>query len=155
MMRFRLFLTVLLSSTSYMMCFGQHFTIEELQKFNTVDMSTFKQEIKKQDYTFYDKTESNEFLLNEYDSPDFQYKIGKFEYKNDPSQNMIQLEFKDKKEYDQYEETVKKVGYKPSGTGKIFGGETYIDYVKQKSRIRLVSPKKDLPNEPYTILVFN
>lgn len=154
MKSFRLFITVFFSFISYALFFGQHFKIEELQKFNTADMLTFKNEIKKLNYTFYDKTESTEFLLNEYDSPDYQYKIGKFKYKNDPSQDMIQLDFKDKKEYDQYLETINKLGYKQSATGKIFGGETYIDYVMDKARIRLISPKKGLPNEPYTILVF-
>jgi hypothetical protein len=47
---------------------GQAFKLEELAAFNTLDMATFKAEIKKHTYTFYDKTESPAFILFEYEA---------------------------------------------------------------------------------------
>lgn len=154
MIKYRVLVTVLIGFVSFTSIFGQSFKIDELEKFNGFDMATFKSEIKKFKYTFYDKTESSEFLLNEYDSPDYQYKIGKFEFKNSPSQSRIEFEFKDKTQYNEYLKAILALGYQQSDSGKIIGGETYVEYRKEKKIIRLVSPKKGLPNEPYTILVF-
>lgn len=134
--------------------FGQAFQLEQLEKFNKLDMPLFKEEIKKLNYSYYDKTESSEFSLYEYDSPDYQYKIGKFEYKNNTSSDRIEFQFKSKSEYDQYLKTITKLGYKKTETGKIPGGETFVDYFKDKSHIRLITPKAGQENEPYTILVF-
>ncbi|MDP9960720.1 hypothetical protein [Chryseobacterium lathyri] len=131
---------------------GQAFKLEELAAFNTLDMATFKTEIKKQKYTFYDKTESPAFILYEYDSPGYTYKIGKFEYTENISQDNIEFQFKDKKEYDAYLKAIHAAGYKQTGKGKILTGESYTDYLKDKAQIRMVQPKTARDN--YTILVF-
>ena len=131
---------------------GQAFKLEELAAFNTLDMVTFKTEIKKHKYTFYDKTESPAFILFEYESPDYTYKIGKFEYTEDKSQDNIEFQFKDKKEYDAYLKTILSAGYKQTEKGKILTGESYLDYLKDKALIRMVQPKTAGDN--YTILVF-
>ncbi|KFF07800.1 hypothetical protein [Chryseobacterium luteum] len=131
---------------------GQAFKLEELSAFNRLDMASFKTEIKKQKYTFYDKTESPAFILYEYDSPDYTYKIGKFEYTGDKSQDNIEFEFKDKKEHDAYIKTILAAGYKQTGKGKILTGENYVDYLKDKAQVRMVYPKTAKDN--YTILVF-
>lgn len=142
-----LFLTLLHSQMS-----GQVFKLEELAAFNRLDMATFKTEIKKQKYTFYDKTESPAFILYEYDSPGYTYKIGKFEYTEDKSQDHIEFQFKDKKEHDAYIKTILAAGYKQTEKGKILTGENYTDYSKDKAQIRMVYPKTAKDN--YTILVF-
>ncbi|NML69768.1 hypothetical protein HHL23_08160 [Chryseobacterium sp. RP-3-3] len=142
-----LFLTLLHAQMS-----GQVFKLEELAAFNRLDMATFKTEIKKQKYTFYDKTESPAFILYEYDSPGYTYKIGKFEYTEDKSQDHIEFQFKDKKEHDVYIKTILAAGYKQTEKGKILTGENYIDYSKDKAQIRMVYPKTVKDN--YTILVF-
>lgn len=131
---------------------GQAFKLEELAAFNTLDMATFKTEIKKHKYTFYDKTESPAFILFEYESPDYIYKIGKFEYTEDKSQDNIEFQFKDKKEYDAYLKAILGAGYKQTEKGKILTGESYLDYLKDKALIRMVQPKTAGDN--YTILVF-
>ena len=133
---------------------GQAFPLEQLEKFNTMDMPAFKTEIKKLKYSYYDKTESSAFNLYEYDSPDFQYKIGKFEYLYDKAADRIEFQFKNKSEYDHYLKTMIRSGYKETGTGTIPGGETFVDYFKNKSHIRLIFPQAGQENEPYTILVF-
>lgn len=133
---------------------AQALKLDELEKFNQLSMNSFKNEIKKLNYKYYDKTESSEFILFEYDSSDYQYKIGKFEYTTDKSSDRIEFQFKTKNEYNQYLKTITALGYKQTETGKIFRGETYIDYFKDKAQIRLVSPKTGEPNDPYTILVF-
>ncbi|MDR2235599.1 MAG: hypothetical protein LBE92_05710 [Chryseobacterium sp.] len=131
---------------------GQAFKLEELASFNSLDMDTFKKEIKKQNYTFYDKTEGLGFVVNEYDSPGYLYKITKFEYQEDKSQDHIEFTFKDKKDYDAYLKAVLGAGYQPAEKGKIMTGESYTDYYKNKKQIRIVQPKK--AKEPYTLLIF-
>ncbi|SEW47835.1 hypothetical protein SAMN05421841_3640 [Chryseobacterium wanjuense] len=147
-------LIILLTSLINFHIFGQTFTIGELEKFNKMDMSSFKNEIKKLNYSFYDKTESPYFVLVEYDSPDYQYKIGKFEYVTDKTGDRIEFQFKGKENYSKYEKLIQSLGYKKTETGKIPGGEAYVDYFKNKAQIRLVSPREELENEFFTILVF-
>lgn len=131
---------------------GQAFKLEELAGFNQLSMAAFKTEIKTHQYTFYDKTESPVFILFEYDSPGYIYKIGKFEYTDDKSQDNIEFQFKDKKEHDAYIKAVLAAGYKQTEKGKIMTGEIYVDYFKNKAQIRMVYPKTSREN--YTILVF-
>lgn len=133
---------------------AQALKLDELEKFNQLSMDSFKNEIKKLNYKYYDKTESSEFVLYEYDSSDYQYKIGKFQYTTDKSSDRIEFQFKAKNEYNQYLKTIAGLGYKQTETGKIPGGETYVDYFKNKDHIRLISPKTGEPNDPYTILIF-
>lgn len=142
-----LFLTLFCS-----LAFGQTFKLEELAAFNNLDMDAFKKEIRKQNYTFYDKTEGLGLVVNEYDSPGYQYKIAKFEYREDQSQNNIEFTFKDKKDYDTYLKAVLDAGYKETGKGKIVTKESYTDYHKGKKQIRIVQPKT--AKEPYTLIVF-
>lgn len=148
----KIFLLSLFCSLLHTQMSGQAFKLEELSAFNRLDMASFKTEIKKHKYTFYDKTESPAFILYEYDSPDYTYKIGKFEYTGDKSQDNIEFEFKDKKEHDTYIKTILAAGYKQTGKGKILTGENYVDYLKDKAQIRMVYPKTAKDN--YTILVF-
>ncbi len=131
---------------------GQAFKLEELIAFSSLDMDAFKKEIKKHNYTFYDKTEGLGFIVDEYDSPGYLYKIAKFEYREDPSQNNIEFSFKDKKDYDTYLKAVLDAGYKETGKGKIVTKESYTDYYKGKHQIRIVQPK--MVKEPYTLIVF-
>ncbi|MBB6369104.1 hypothetical protein [Chryseobacterium shigense] len=131
---------------------GQAFKLEELAAFNKLDMATFKTEIRKHKYTFYDRTESPDFILFEYDSPDYVYKIGKFEYTGENSENHIEFQFKDKKDYNFYVKAVLAAGYKQTTTGKIITDEGYTDYFKNKSHIRIVEPEN--AEDSYTILVF-
>ncbi|MCS3529743.1 hypothetical protein [Chryseobacterium sp. JUb7] len=154
MNQFKISLTLILILGLYFQGFGQAFSLEQLEKFNKMDMPTFKAEIKKLKYSYYDKTESSEFNLYEYDSSDFQYKIGKFEYINEKSADRVEFQFKNKREYDQYLKTITNLGYKKTETGKIPGGETFVDYFKNKSQIRFIFPRTGQENEPFTILVF-
>lgn len=131
---------------------AQTFTLEQFATFNRLGMADFKKEMKNLNYRFYDKTEGLGFVLAEYEAPDYQSKIGKFEYK-DQSDDRIEYEFKTKKEYEQYLNIIKEAGYKEAEKGKIITKESYVDYYKNKEHIRLISPKAG-ENNPYTILVF-
>ncbi|OCA78349.1 hypothetical protein BBH99_08660 [Chryseobacterium contaminans] len=131
---------------------AQTFTLEQFAAFNKLGMADFKKEMKSLNYRFYDKTEGLGFVLSEYESPDYQSKIGKFEYE-DHSEDRIEYEFKTKKEYDQYVKTILNSGYKETEKGKTITKESYVDYYKNKEHIRLVTPKAGDKN-PYTILVF-
>jgi len=154
MNHFKIFSTLVLILVLHFQGFGQAFSLDQLEKFNKMDMASFKIEIKKMKYSYYDKTESSEFNLYEYDSPDFQYKIGKFEYTNEKSADRVEFQFKNKIEYDQYLKTIIDLDYKKTETGKIPGGETFTDYFKNKLYIRFIFPPAGQENEPYTILVF-
>lgn len=131
---------------------AQTFTLEQFAAFNKLEMADFKKEMKSLNYRFYDKTEGLGFVLSEYETPDYQSKIGKFEYE-DKSDDRIEFEFKTKKEYDQYVKMILNSGYKETEKGKTITKESYVDYYKNKEHIRLVTPKTG-DNNPYTILVF-
>lgn len=132
---------------------AQTFTLEELAAFNKLEMSDFKKEMKKLNYSFYDRTEGLGFVLNEYDAPDYKSKIGKFVFAEEKSEDRIEYEFSSKKEYDQYVKIILASGYKETEKGKTFTKDSYRDYYKNKEHIRLVTPKSG-ENNPYTILVF-
>lgn len=131
---------------------AQTFTLEQFATFNKLGMADFKKEMKSLNYRFYDKTEGLGFVLTEYEAPDYNSKIGKFEYE-DHSNDRIEYEFKSKKEYDQYIKIILNSGYKETEKGKTVTKESYVDYYKNKEHIRLVTPKAG-ENNPYTILVF-
>jgi hypothetical protein len=131
---------------------AQTFTVEQLKGFNKLTMDEFKKEIKQLKFRFYDRTEGLGFVLTEYDSPDYTSKIGKFEYK-EKSEDRIEFEFKDKKEYDQYLKLILSAGYKETEKGKIITKEPYVDYYRNKEHIRMILPKTG-ESSPYTIIVF-
>ncbi|MDQ1857792.1 hypothetical protein [Chryseobacterium sp. WLY505] len=132
---------------------AQTFTVEQLKGFNKLTMDEFKKEMKQLQFKFYDRTEGLSFLLTEYESPDYTSKIGKFEYKEEKSEDRIEFDFKDKKEYEQYLKLILAAGYKETEKGKIITKELYVDYYKNKEHIRLILPKAG-ESIPYTIIVF-
>ncbi|WP_343687636.1 hypothetical protein [Chryseobacterium gleum] len=132
---------------------AQKFTLEQLKGFNKLTMDDFKKEMKQLKFRFYDRTEGLGFLLTEYEAPDYTSKIGKFEYKEEKSEDRIEFEFKEKKEYEQYLKLILATGYKETGKGKIITKEPYIDYYRNKEHIRMILPKSG-ENASYTIIVF-
>ncbi|RLJ31495.1 hypothetical protein CLU97_0919 [Chryseobacterium sp. 7] len=132
---------------------AQTFTLEKLNGFNKLTMDEFKKEMKELQFQFYDRTEGLGFFLTEYDSPDYTSKIGKFEYKEEKSEDRIEFEFKNKKEYDQYLKLMLAAGYKETEKGKIITKEPYVDYYRNKEHVRLILPKTG-ESFPYTIIVF-
>lgn len=132
---------------------AQTFTLEQLKGFNKLTMDEFKKEMKQLKFRFYDRTEGLGFLLTEYEAPDYTSKIGKFEYKEEKSEDRIEFEFRDKKEYDQYLKLILAAGYKETEKGKIITKESYVDYYRNKEHIRMILPKLG-ENASYTIIVF-
>ncbi|MFS4429349.1 hypothetical protein [Chryseobacterium sp. S90] len=132
---------------------AQTFTVEQLKGFNKLTMEEFKKEMKQLQFKFYDRTEGLSFLLTEYEALDYTSKIGKFEYKEEKSEDRIEFEFKEKKEYDQYLKLILSAGYKETEKGKIITKEPYVDYYRNKEHIRLILPKTG-ESSPYTIIVF-
>ncbi|WP_124584558.1 hypothetical protein [Pedobacter sp. KBW06] len=120
-----------------------------------MDLTSFRKEIKEvHKYSYYDKTETDDFRLFEYDSPDYVNKISKFDYVKDKSSNMIELSTTDEKAFAAYKKNILSLGYKETGTGKVPGGEAYKDYAKKELRLRLVFPKENTePPKSYTIIV--
>lgn len=132
---------------------AQTFTLEQLKGFNKLTMDEFKKEMKQLKFRFNDKTEGLGFVLTEYDSPDYTSKVGKFEYVEKKSEDRIEFEFKEKKEYEQFLKLILAGGYKETEKGKIITKESYVDYYRNKEHIRLILPKTG-ENAPYTIIVF-
>lgn len=145
-------LAILFCITLSIQLSAQTFTLEQFAVFNKLGMADFKKEMKSLNYRFYDKTEGLGFVVTEYETPDYQSKIAKFEYK-DQSDDRIEYEFKTKKEYDQYVKIILASGYKETEKGKTLTKDSYVDYFKNKEQIRLITPKTG-DNNPYTILVF-
>lgn len=145
-------LAILFCITLSIQLSAQAFTLEQFTAFNKLGMADFKKEMKSLNYRFYDKTEGLGFVLAEYESSDYQSKIGKFEYK-DQSDDRIEYEFQSRKKYDEYVKVILKSGYKETEKGKTITKDSYVDYFKNKEHIRLVTPKAG-ENNPYTILVF-
>ena len=135
--------------------FSQQFSIDQLRKFNEMDFTSFRKEIKEiYKYSYYDKTETDDFRLFEYDSPDYVNKISKFDYVKEKSSNMVELSTTDEKLFTSYKKNILSLGYKETGTGKIPGGEVYKDYSRKELRLRLVFPKESTkPPKSYTIIV--
>ena len=137
--------------------FAQKFNMEELRKFNNMDMETFRAEIKNTyNYSYRDKTESEDYNLFEYDSPDYKRTISKFDYSDDKTLNRIQYTTVDNKEFEEFKNSMIQLKYEVTGTGTIPGTrETYTDYKLENLDIRLLEPIKGAGlNEPFTITVF-
>lgn len=117
---------------------AQTFTLEQFNGFNKLKMDEFKKEMKLLQFRFYDRTEGLGFLLTEYEAPDYKSKIGKFEYAEERSEDRIEFECKDKREYDQYLKLILAAGYKETEKVKIITKEPYVDYSKNNEHIRLI-----------------
>jgi hypothetical protein len=136
--------------------FSQSFTIDYLRKLNELSMEDFKKEMKEvNNFSYYDKTESTEFTLYEYNKfeNDQSSRVGKFEYVNDKTLNSVEYSVTDKKIFVDTKTLIIKLGYKLTGTGKILGGGQYADYKLKNYYIRLVTPKSMGKNAEYTIIV--
>lgn len=137
---------------------AQKISLEELRKFNKMDMATFQTKIKEtHKYSYYDKTESADFLLNEYESSDYVRQIGKFDYLNDKDLDYVEYKTKDRNEFQEIKMHLIKLKYKVTEKGKIPGGfgETFTDYKLRNFLVRLVIPKDiNNENEPCTVIVY-
>lgn len=139
--------------------FSQTVTIQELRNLNQLTMELFRKEVKEnKNFSYYDKTETSEFSLFEYDKfeNDQREKIGKFIYSNDTSSNRIEYSTTSKVQFEKLKKNIIELGYKPNGSGKIPGGELFTDYSNKQYKIRLVVPAKEsteFKNE-YTVVVF-
>lgn len=145
-----------------MRAFSQKLLIDELRNLNKMSMEDFKTSIKeKYNYSYSDKTESEDFLLFEYSNftNNVNRTIGKFEYSKDISQNNISYTTTDKTEFTNFNINLVKLGYKEIGKGKIVGGENYKDYKLENFLVRLVFPKKQINKtyktaDQYSIIVY-
>lgn len=133
--------------------FGQSLVIETLESYNKMGMTEFQNEVKKMNFKLSDKTQSADFVLNEYEHPTYKFKLSKFEYIKDKSQNRIEFEFNNLHDYNKYMEALRRGGYKEIEKGKTITKEPYVDYYKGKQHIRMVLPKEN-QSVPYSILVF-
>lgn len=140
--------------------FSQAITIQELRNLNQLTMESFRKELKEnKNFSYYDKTETSEFSLFEYDKfeNDQREKIGKFIYPNDTSSNRIEYSTTNKAQFEKLKKSIIESGYKPNGSGKIPGGELFTDYKMNQYKIRLVVPAKAATGDSrqeYTIVVF-
>jgi hypothetical protein len=140
--------------------FSQSVTIQELRDFNQLSMDAFKKEAKEnRKFSYYDKTETPDFSLFEYDKfeNDQREKIGKFIYLKDTSSNRIEYSTTNKAYFEKLKKSIIEFGYKPNGSGKIPGGELFTDYKINQYQIRLVVPAKPATadsRDEYTVVIF-
>jgi hypothetical protein len=155
---FCLFVIAFFSLNSY----SQKLLLEELRSLNKLTMEDFRTTIKeKYNYSYSDKTESENFKLFQYSSfaNDINRMIGKFEYPKNISQNSIEYTTTDKTEFSNLNQELLKLGYKEIAKGKIIGGENYKDYKLNNFVVRLVFPKKQIDKtyktaDQYSIIVY-
>jgi hypothetical protein len=130
----------------YTNSFSQKLSIDELRSLNKMSMQDFKTVVKeKYKYSYSDKTESDNFTLFQYSNfeNDINRTSGKFRYPNDISQNSVEYTTTDKREFDNLNKELIKLGYKETGKGKIMGGDNYKDYKLNSFVVRMVFPKKN------------
>jgi hypothetical protein len=98
-----------------------------------MDLTSFRKEIKEvHKYSYYDKTETDDFRLFEYDSPDYLNKVSKFDYVKNKSSNMIELSTTDEKIFASYKKTSLALVIKKQEQAK-FPAEKYIETTLRKN----------------------
>lgn len=135
------------------------FTLPQLKAFAALTPDAFRQEIKRQGFSYRDKTVTEEISMLEYEKfVDGQTtNLMKSTYvESRADENSVQLSTTDKAAFDKLVKEARDTGYVPAEKGRIPGGETYQQFKRKSEAVRFVYPKKDagmgLPS--YTAVVW-
>ncbi|KQW64415.1 MULTISPECIES: hypothetical protein [unclassified Variovorax] len=136
-----------------------NFTLPQLKAFVVLSPDAFRQEVKRQGFSYADKTVTDEVSMIEYEKfVDGQTThLMKSTYvESRGSENSIQLSLTDKAAFDRLVKEVRDAGYAPAEKGRIPGGETYQQFKRKDEAVRFVYPRKEsgmgLPS--YTAVVW-
>lgn len=135
------------------------FTLPQLKAFAALTPDAFRQEIKRQGFSYRDKTVTEEISMLEYEKfVDGQTThLMKSTYaENRADENSVQLSLTDKAAFDKLVKEARDTGYVPAEKGRIPGGETFQQFKRKDDAVRFVYPKKEsgmgLPS--YTAVVW-
>jgi hypothetical protein len=136
-----------------------NFTLPQLKAFVALSPDAFRQEAKRQGFSYRDKTVTEEISMLEYEKfVDGQTtNLMKSTYiESRADENSVQLSLTDKAAFDRLVKEARDTGYVPGEKGRIPGGETYQQYKRKNEAVRFVYPKKEsgmgLPS--YTAVVW-
>ncbi|MDH6170511.1 hypothetical protein M2282_005682 [Variovorax boronicumulans] len=136
-----------------------NFTLPQLKAFVAMSPDAFRQEIKRQGFSYRDKTTTEWVSMIEYDkfADDQTTNIMKSTYvEGRADENSIQLSLTDKAAFDRLVKEARDAGYAPAEKGRIPGGETYQEFKRKSEVVRFVYPKKEsgMGRPSYTAVVW-
>jgi hypothetical protein len=136
-----------------------NFTLPQLKAFVAMSPDAFRQEIKRQGFSYRDKTTAEWVSMIEYDKfvEDQTTNVMKSTYvEGRTDENSIQLSLTDKAVFDRLVKEVRDAGYTPADKGRIPGGETYQEFKRKNEVVRFVYPKKEsgMGRPSYTAVVW-
>jgi|GEM_PF-877533 len=135
------------------------FTLPQLKAFVAMSPDAFRQEIKRQGFSYRDKTTTEWVSMIEYDkfADDHTTNVMKSTYvESRAAENSIQLSTTDKAAFDVLVKEARATGYAPGEKGRIPGGETYQEFKRKDEVVRFVYPKKEsgMGRASYTAVVW-
>jgi hypothetical protein len=135
------------------------FTLPQLKALAALTPDAFRQEIKRQGFSYRDKTVTEQVSMLEYEKfVDGQTtNLMQSTYvESRADENSVQLSLTDKAAFDKLVKEARDTGYVPAEKGRIPGGETYQQFKRKNEAVRFVYPKKEsgmgLPS--YTAVVW-
>jgi len=136
-----------------------NFTLPQLKAFVAMSPDAFRQEIKRQGFSYRDKTTTEWVSMIEYDkfAGDQTTNVMKSTYVEDRAgENSIQFSTTDKAAFDVLVKEARDTGYAPADKGRIPGGETYQEFKRKSEVVRFVYPKKEsgMGRPSYTAVVW-
>jgi len=136
-----------------------NFTLPQLKAFVAMSPDDFRQEIKRQGFSYRDKTTTEWVSMIEYDkfAGDQTTNVMKSTYVEDRAgENSIQFSTTDKAAFDVLVKEARDTGYAPADKGRIPGGETYQEFKRKSEVVRFVYPKKEsgMGRPSYTAVVW-
>ena len=136
-----------------------NFTLPQLKAFVAMSPDAFRQEIKRQGFSYRDKTTTEWVSMIEYDkfADDHTTNVMKSTYvENRAGENSIQFSTTDKAAFDVLVKEARDTGFAPADNGRIPGGETYQEFKRKSEVVRFVYPKKEsgMGRSSYTAVVW-
>ncbi|MFM9921692.1 hypothetical protein VLK31_01765 [Variovorax sp. H27-G14] len=122
-----------------------NFTLPQLKAFVALTPDAFRQEIKRQGFSYADKTETDQVSMIEYEKfVDGQTThLMKSTYvENRGSENSVQLSLTDKAAFERLVKEARDAGFVAGEKGRIPGGETYQQFKRKDEAVRFVYPRK-------------
>jgi len=123
-----------------------NFTLPQLKAFVAMTPEAFRQEIKRQGFSYRDKTTTEWVSMIEYDkfAGDYTTNVMKSTYvESRAGEDSIQFSTTDKAVFDVLVKEARAAGYAPADKGRIPGGETYQEFKRKNEVVRFVYPKKE------------
>lgn len=137
------------------------FTLPQLKAFVALSPDAFRQELKRQGFSYADKTVTDEVSMIEYEKFDGDHTVHlmKSTYvARRAGEDSIQLSLTDKAAFERLVKEARDAGYAPAEKGRIPGGETYQQFKRGNDNdvVRFVHPQKasGMGRPSYTAVVW-